>query len=215
MRVAIAKSNCYGPRRPRYRYHQRLVAKMKINGNSIRPGMIIEHKGNLWRAVKSQATQPGKGGAYNQVELKNLRDGSKLNERFRAAQDVERVRLDEKPYQFLYADDEQLTFMDTENYEQVTLNIKVLGEASAFLQDGMEVIIQSYEGEVLYATLPDTVVVSVTETEPVVKGQTAASSFKPAVLANGLRTMVPPHIESGTEIIINTADGSYAERAKN
>ena len=212
MRVAIAKSNCYGPRR---HYHKQLIAKMKINGNSIRPGMIIEHKGNLWRAVKSQATQPGKGGAYNQVELKNLRDGSKLNERFRAAQDVERVRLDEKPYQFLYADDEQLTFMDTENYEQVTLNIKVLGEASAFLQDGMEVIIQSYEGEVLYATLPDTVVVSVTETEPVVKGQTAASSFKPAVLANGLRTMVPPHIESGTEIIINTADGSYAERAKN
>ncbi len=215
MRVAIAKSNCYGPRRLRRHYYIQLVTKMKINGNSIRPGMIIEHKGNLWRAVKSQSTQPGKGGAYNQVELKNLRDGSKLNERFRAAQDVERVRLEEKPYQFLYADDEQLTFMDTENYEQVTLNIKVLGEASAFLQDGMEVIIQSYEGEVLYATLPDTVVVSVTETEPVVKGQTAASSFKPAVLANGLRTMVPPHIESGTEIIVNTADGSYVERAKN
>ena len=175
---------------------------MKINGNSIRSGMIIEHKGQIWRAVKSQTTQPGKGGAYNQVELKNLRDGSKLNERFRAAQDVERVRLEEKPYQFLYAEGEQLTFMDTENYEQVTLN-------------GMEVMIQSYEGEVLDATLPDTVIVSVAETEPVVKGQTATSSFKPAVLENGLRIMVPSHIESGTHIIVNTVDGSYAERAKN
>ena len=188
---------------------------MKINGNSIRSGMIIEHKGQIWRAVKSQTTQPGKGGAYNQVELKNLRDGSKLNERFRAAQDVERVRLEEKPYQFLYAEDEQLTFMDTENYEQVTLNLGVIGQASTFLQDGMEVMIQSYEGEVLDATLPDTVILSVAETEPVVKGQTATSSFKPAVLENGLRTMVPSHIESGTHIIVNTVDGSYAERAKN
>lgn len=187
---------------------------MKINGNSIRSGMIIEHKGHIWRAVKSQATQPGKGGAYNQVELKNLRDGTKLNERFRAAEDVERVRLEEKPHQFLYADGEQLTFMDTETYEQVTLNLDIIGPSSSFLQDGMEVLIQSYEGEVLDATLPDTVVLSVTETEPVVKGQTAASSFKPAVLENGLRTMVPPHIETGTQIIVNTSDGSYAERAK-
>ena len=187
---------------------------MKINGNSIRPGMIIEHKGQLWRAVKSQATQPGKGGAYNQVELRNLRDGSKLNERFRSAQDVQRVRLEEKPYQFLYADDSLLTFMDTESYEQVTLSIDIIGEGSAFLQDGMEVIIQSFEGEPLDAALPDTVIVSVAETEPVVKGQTAASSYKPAVLENGLRIMVPPHIESGTNIIVNTADGSYAERAK-
>ena len=104
--------------------------------------------------------------------------------------------------------------MDTETYEQVTLNLDIIGPSSSFLQDGMEVLIQSYEGEVLDATLPDTVVLSVTETEPVVKGQTAASSFKPAVLENGLRTMVPPHIETGTQIIVNTSDGSYAERAK-
>ena len=188
---------------------------MKINGNAIRPGMIIEHKEQLWRVVKSQSTQPGKGGAYNQVELKNLRDGSKLNERFRSAQGAERVRLEEKPYQFLFADGSFLTFMDIENYEQVTLNVDIIGEGSAFLQEGMEVIIQSFEGEALDATLPDTVVLSVVETEPVVKGQTAASSYKPAVLDNGLRIMVPPHIESGTNIIVNTADSSYAERAKN
>ncbi len=187
---------------------------MKINGNAVRPGMVIEHKGQLWRAVKSQQTQPGKGGAYNQVELKNLRDGTKLNERFRSSENVERVRLDEKHYQFLYADGDLLTFMDGETFEQITLDAKMVGEARAFLQDGMEVHVQSHEGEVMSVMLPDTVVMAVTETEPVVKGQTAASSFKPAMVENGVRVMVPPHIEIGTRVVVNTADGSYVERAK-
>ena len=187
---------------------------MKINGNAIRPGNVIEHKNRLWRAVKIQHTQPGKGGAYLQVELKDIRDGTKLNERFRASEDVERVRLDQKPYQFLFADGDMLTFMDTETYDQVTLNSDLVGEPAVFLQDGMEVTIESYENDPISVILPDSVVMEVVEADPVVKGQTAASSYKPAVLENGSRVLVPPHIERGTRIVVNTADGSYVERAK-
>ncbi len=187
---------------------------MKINGNAIRPGNVIEHKGRLWRAVKTQHTQPGKGGAYLQVELKDLRDGTKLNERFRASEDVERVRLDQKEYQYLYADGDLLTFMDQETYEQVTLNSDLVGEPAQFLQDGMVVTIESYEGDPISVLLPDSVVMEVVEADPVVKGQTASSSYKPGSLENGVRIMVHPHIEAGTRVVVNTADGSYMERAK-
>ena len=187
---------------------------MKINGNAIRPGNVIEHKGRLWRAVRIQHTQPGKGGAYLQVELRDIRDGTKLNERFRSSESVERVRLDQKPYQFLYADGDMLTFMDNETYEQVTLNKDLLGEPVQFLQESMDVTIESYEGEMISAMLPDTVVMAVVEADAVVKGQTASSSYKPAIVENGIRVMVPPHIEAGTRIVINTSDGSYVERAK-
>jgi elongation factor P len=187
---------------------------MKISGNAIRPGMVIEHKGRLWVAAKIQRTQPGKGGAYLQVELKDIRDGTKLVERFRSAESVERARLDEKEYQFLYAENDMLTFMDTETYEQITLNRELVGEPAAFLQDGMTVTVTSYEGAPLGVKLPDTVAMTVVETEPVVRGQTAASSFKPAKLENGMRIMVPPHIEVGTRVVVNTADGAYVERAK-
>jgi elongation factor P len=187
---------------------------MKINGNAVRPGMVIEHKGGLWRVVRNQATQPGKGGAYNQVELRNLRDGTKLNERFRAAESVERAYLEQKKYQYLYADDSLLTLMDTDSFEQILVNADLVEEGRDFLQEGMEVEVESFEGEPIGVRLPDTVVMAVADTEPVVKGQTAASSFKPAVLENGVRTMVPPHIEVGTRVVVNTADGSYAERAK-
>ena len=187
---------------------------MKINGNAIRPGNIIEHKNRLWRAVRIQHTQPGKGGAYLQVELRDIRDGTKLNERFRASEDVERVRLDQKDYQYLYAEGDILTFMDTETYEQITLNADLVGEPAAFLQDGMMVTVESYEGEPISVELPETVVMEVVEADPVVKGQTAASSYKPAKLENGVRTMVPPHIETGTRVVVNTADASYVERAR-
>ena len=187
---------------------------MKINGNAIRPGNVIEHKSRLWRAVRIQHTQPGKGGAYLQVELKDIRDGTKLNERFRSSESVERVRLDQKPYQFLFADGEMLTFMDNESYEQMTPNQDLVGEPIRFLQDGMEVTIESYEGEPISVMLPDTVAMEITEADPVVKGQTASSSYKPAVLENGVKTMVPPHIEAGTRVVVNTADASYVERAK-
>ncbi len=188
---------------------------MKINGNAIRPGMVIEHQGRLWRAVKIQHTQPGKGGAYLQVELKDIRSGTKLNERFRSSETIERARLDQKPYQFLYADGDMYTFMDNENYEQVTVNIDMIGEdAVRFLQENMEVTIESHEGSLLGVRLPDTVALEVTEADAVVKGQTASSSYKPAVLENGVKTLVPPHISAGTRIVINTADASYVERAK-
>ncbi len=188
---------------------------MKIDGNAIRPGMIIEHQGRLWRATRIQHTQPGKGGAYLQVELKDIRDGTKLNERFRSSEKVERVRLEQKDYQFLYAEGEMYTFMDTESYEQISLSAEAVGEDQVpFLQDGMQVLIESYEGEPLGVELPATVILEVVEADAVVKGQTASSSYKPAILENGVKILVPPHIGAGTRIVVNTVDITYVERAK-
>ena len=177
--------------------------------------MVIEHQGSLWRAVKIQHTQPGKGGAYLQVELKDIRTGTKLNERFRSSETVERARLDQKKHQFLYADGTMLTFMDNETFDQITLDKDLLGEDQIpFLQDNMTVTIESHEGNPIGVQLPDTVSLAVTEADAVIKGQTASSSYKPAMLENGIRCMVPPHIEAGTRIVVNTSDGSYVERAK-
>ena len=187
---------------------------MKINGNSIKPGNIIEHQGRLWRAVKTQHTQPGKGGAYLQVELKDIRDGTKLNERLRSSETVERVRLDEDPYQFLFASGDEYTFMDQNTFEQIGLNADLIGEPAVFLQEGMVVTLESYEGSPISVELPETVTMRIVEADAVVKGQTASSSYKPAKLENGVRVMVPPHIESGTRIVVNTADATYVERAK-
>lgn len=186
---------------------------MKINGNEIRPGNVIEHKGGLWAAVKIQAVKPGKGGAFNQVELKNLIDGSKLNERFRASETVERVRLEQKDYQFLYAEGDMLTFMDLTDYDQIQLPTDFLGDRAAFLQDGMQVVVNSHEGKPIGVDLPSQVTLEVAEAEPVVKGQTAASSNKPAVLENGMRVMVPPFVEVGEKIVIDTSELTYIKRA--
>jgi elongation factor P len=187
---------------------------MKMNGNAIRPGNVIEHQGRLWRAVKIAHTQPGKGGAYLQVELRDVRDGTKLNERFRSSETVERVRLDETTYQFLFSSGDDYTFMDTETYEQISLMGELIGEPADFLQDGMMVTVQSYEDSPISVELPDTVIMEVTEADAVVKGQTASSSYKPALVENGRRVMVPPHIAAGTRIVVNTGDGTYVERAK-
>ena len=186
---------------------------MKINGNEIRPGNILEHNGGLWAAVKVQHVKPGKGGAFAQVELRNLRNGSKLNERFRSADKVERVRLEQKDQQFLYEQDNMLVFMDAETYEQIELSVELLGERRPFLQDGMTVVIEYYESEALNVTLPEKVVCKIAETEPVVKGQTAANSFKPAVLDNGLRIMVPPFIAEGEDVEVMTENFEYSGRA--
>jgi len=187
---------------------------VKINGNSIRIGNVIEFEGRLWVAVKTQHTQPGKGGAYMQVELKNLVDGTKKNERFRSSEQVERVYLDQFPYQYLYEEGDNLVFMDQANFEQITLSKDFVGDAAAFLQDGMVVDVSSYEGKPLSVQLPDTVILTITEADPVIKGQTASSSYKPAKLENGLKIMVPPHIESGMRVVVNTEDATYVERAK-
>ena len=180
---------------------------MKIDGNAIRPGYVLEHKDRLWMVVKAEHVKPGKGPAYQQVELKDLIDGTKLNERFRASETVERVRLEEKEFQFLYEEDEQLNLMDQETFEQMTIEKDLLGDSLPFLQEGMALTVQTYEGRPLMVQLPETAVLEVVEADPVVKGQTAAASYKPAVLENGVRIMVPPHIEAGTRVVVNIAGG--------
>ncbi|MGO4852703.1 elongation factor P [Phaeovulum sp. W22_SRMD_FR3] len=185
----------------------------KINGNEIRPGNILEHDNGLWAAVKVNHVKPGKGGAFAQVELKNLRDGRKLNERFRSEDKVERVRLDQKDQQFLYETDGKLVFMDSETYEQTELDADLLGDRRPFLQDGMMATIEYFGEEALTVSLPQKVTCTVVETEPVVKGQTAANSYKPAILDNGVRIMVPPFIGTDEKIIVNTEMFEYSERA--
>ena len=186
---------------------------MKINGNEIRPGNVIRHNDSLWVAVKLQHVKPGKGGAFAQVELKNLLNGSKLNERFRSSETVERVRLEQSDYQFLFEADGMLTFMNTENYEQIELDADFVGDRKAFLQDGMMVVVESFEDKPIGVRLPDQVTLEVRETEPVVKGQTAASSNKPAMLENDVRIMVPPFVEAGDMIVVNTEELTYLKRA--
>ena len=186
---------------------------MKMNGNEIKPGNIIKHQDTLWVAVKCNAVKPGKGGAFNQVELKNLLDGRKLNERLRAAETVERVRLEQKKHTFLYADGDMLVFMNGETYEQINLQAEFIGDRAVFLNDGMEVDVDFYEDKAISVSLPEQVILEVQDTEPVVKGQTAANSYKPATLENGVRTTVPPFINTGERLIINTEDGSYVKRA--
>lgn len=187
---------------------------MKIDGVSIRIGNVLEHKGQLWVVVKTQHVKPGKGGAFNQVEMKDIRHGTKLNERFRSNESVERVRLDQKDYQYLYEDGDNLVFMDQESFEQIELAKTMLDDRLPFIEEGMQVVVESYEGEAISITLPDQVTLEVSETEPVVKGQTAASSNKPATLSNGVRVMVPPFINQGDRIIVTTNDVTYIERAK-
>jgi elongation factor P len=185
----------------------------KINGNEIRPGNVLEHDNGLWAAVKVSHVKPGKGGAFAQVELKNLRDGRKLNERFRSEDKVERVRLDQKDQQFLYEADGRLVFMDNETFEQTELDADLLGERRPFLQDGMIATVEYYGDEALSMQLPQKVVCKVVDTEPVVKGQTAANSYKPAILDNGVRIMVPPFIAQDEDIIVHTELMEYSERA--
>ena len=187
---------------------------MKINGNEIKPGNVVEHKNGLWVAVKTNAVKPGKGGAFNQVELKNLIDGTKLNERFRASETVEKVRLEQKDFQYLYAEGDMLVFMDTATYEQLELQADFVGERAAFLQDGMQVKVEMYEEKPIGIALPDTVVLEIIEADPVVKGQTATSSYKPAKMENGVRVMVPPFIEAGEKIVVDTNEITYIRRAE-
>jgi elongation factor P len=186
----------------------------RVAGNEVRPGMVIEHNGQLWSVVKTVSVKPGKGGTYNQVELKNILNGGKLNERFRAAEVVEEVQLDRRDFQFLYASGDMLTFMDLESYDQIELHEDFVGDRVQFLQDGMKVVVQLYEGRPIGISLPQHVTLRVTEADPVLKGQTAASSYKSATLENGIRTQVPPFIEAGTRVIVSTDDGSYVKRAE-
>ena len=185
----------------------------KINGNEIRPGMVIEYDNTLWAAVKTMAVKPGKGPAYNQVELKNLIDGRKLNNRFGADERVERTRLEQKDFQFLYRQGDSLVFMNSDTYDQIELAEEFVGERAAFLQDGMLVTVEMHDERPIGIKLPDQVVLEVTEADPVVRGQTAASSYKPARLENGLRVMVPPFITTGERVVVDTNQVTYIRRA--
>ena len=193
---------------------RKVIKLMRINGNAVKPGMIVEHKGELWTVTKSQSVKPGKGGAFNQVEMKNIKTNSKLNERFRASEEVERVRVDEETYQYLYQQDGKLILMNTTSFEQIELDKEFAGAKLVLLSENDEVIIEMYNEKPIGIQLPKTLPFIVKDTEAVVKGQTAASSNKPAVLENGLRVMVPPFIEQGEKIIINTEDLSYSKRVE-
>lgn len=186
---------------------------MKISGVDIRPGNILEHEGGIWKVAKIQHTQPGKGGAFMQVEMKNLEDGRKTNIRYRSADTVEKVRLDTKDFQFLFADGDDYVFMDQETYDQITIAAKLLGDEAAFLQDGMQVTLELYDERPISVQLPDTIEATIVEADAVVKGQTASSSYKPAILDNGVRVMVPPHISSGTRIIVDVYAKEYVRKA--
>ena len=186
---------------------------MKISGVDIRPGNILEYERGIWKVAKIQHTQPGKGGAYMQVEMKNLQDGRKTNVRFRSADTIERVRLDTKDFQYLYADGDMLVFMDQDTYDQIQLAADLIGDAAAFLEDGMEVTLEMWEDRPISVQLPEQVEATIVEADAVVKGQTASSSYKPAVLENGVRVMVPPHIESGTRIVVDVYERSYVSKA--
>ncbi|MFC4255963.1 elongation factor P [Altererythrobacter xixiisoli] len=186
---------------------------MKISGVDIRPGNILEYEGGIWKVAKIQHTQPGKGGAYMQVEMKNLQDGRKTNVRFRSADTIERVRLDTKDFQYLYAEGDMLVFMDKDTYDQIQLPTDLIGDAAAFLEDGMEVMLEMWEEKPISVQLPEQVEAVIVEADAVVKGQTASSSYKPAVLENGVRVMVPPHIESGTRIVVDVYERSYVGKA--
>jgi elongation factor P len=186
----------------------------KISGNEIRPGTMLDYDGGLWIAVKTQKVKPGKGGAYNQVELKNVTNGTKLNQRFRSDETVEEIYLEKKDFQFLYASGDMLTFMDMETYDQIELATEFVGDQAQFLQDGMKTLVQMYDGKPIGIALPLQVTLEVTEADPVLKGGTAAPSYKSATLENGMKIQVPPFIDAGTKVIVSTEDGSYIRRAE-
>lgn len=188
---------------------------MKVNANSIRMGNVLEHNGKLYIIIKPpEHTMPGKGGAFVQVSMKDIKTGTKVNERFRSSEDVERVRLDQKDHQFLYMDDDYIYLMDNESYEQIQVDKEILDDKALYLQDGMIVTVEMHENSPIKIALPSTVNLVVAETEPVVKGQTASASYKPAVLENGLRIMVPPFVDPGTKVVVRTEDDTYMERCK-
>jgi elongation factor P len=187
---------------------------MKILGNEIKPGMIIEHKNDLWSVLKAQHVKPGKGGAFNQVELKSVKKGTKLNERFRSSDTVERAHLDDKKFNFLYEDENSCHFMDQIDFEQIQINKSLLGEKSKLLKENMEVNVQFYEDQALSVDLPSSVELLIETTDAAIKGQTASSSYKPATLENGINITVPPFINSGDKIVLDTRNLEYIKKVK-
>ena len=187
---------------------------MKVDANELRNGHVIVFQDKLWVVTGTQHTQPGKGGAYIQTEMKCMKDGTKRSERFRSSEEVERAWLEEKPMQFLYNEGTKCVCMDPVSYEQIEIPHSHLNGESAFLEDGMVLTVVLYEGMAIAAKLPAQVTLALAECDLSLKGQTATSSYKPAKLTNGLKVMVPQHLEVGMKIVVNTEDCTYAEKAK-
>jgi elongation factor P len=187
---------------------------MKQQANLIRAGQVLEHDGNRWTVLKQQIITPGKGGAFIQVEMRNLKTGNKTNERWRTADTVERLQTEDKEYTYSYADGTNLVLMDPETFEERHIPADLLGDALPFLQDQMTLTVDLVEGEPVGVHLPVSVILEVVEADPVVKGQTASSSYKPAKMSNGVKVMVPPFIEAGERIVVRIEDATYMERSK-
>ncbi|MCE6949829.1 elongation factor P [Cereibacter sphaeroides] len=187
---------------------------MKVIASSLRKGNVVDIDGRLYVVLTAQNFHPGKGTPVTQVDMRRISDGTKVSERWKTTEQVERATVDEREYDYLYEDGEGYHFMEPESYDQVVVSPDVVGDGKVFLTEGMRVYLQTHNDVAISIEFPQKVTVEITETEPVVKGQTASSSYKPAMCTNGLRVMVPPHISAGTRIVINTEDLSYVERAK-
>ena len=187
---------------------------VKVIASSLRKGQVVDQDGKLYVVLTAENIHPGKGASVTQVDMRRITDGVKVSERWRTTEMVEKADVDEREYQFLYHDGEGYHFMEPTTYDQIAVPEDVIGDQKAFLQDGMKVYMKTFEGVALSIELPARVTLEITETEPVVKGQTASSSFKTAILSNGVKTMVPPHIGVGTRVVVMTEDASYVERAK-
>jgi elongation factor P len=187
---------------------------VSVIASSVRKGNVIEKDGKLYVVIRAENIHPGKGTPVTHLEMRRISDGVKTQERFKTTESVEKAFIDESKYNYLYKDDGNYVFMEPNNFEQISVPGDVLGDSAAFLAENMEVLLSQYNGVPISVELPARVVLEVVDTEPVVKGQTASSSFKPAVLSNGARTMVPPHINKGTRVVVQTEDGAYLERAK-
>ncbi len=187
---------------------------VKVIASSLRKGNVVDKDGKLYVVLAAENIHPGKGTPVTQLDMRRISDGVKVSERYRTTEQVERAYVEDRPHSFLYSDDEGFHFMNIETYEQVAASEEVVGDFAPYLIEGMEVQVSQHNGVPIALTLPQRATFEVVDTEPVTKGQTASSSYKPAVLSNGVRTTVPPHISAGTRIVVMTADGSYVERAK-
>ena len=187
---------------------------MKVIASQIRKGNVVEVDSQLYVVLTAENFHPGKGTPTTQIDMRRISDGTKVSQRYKTTEQVERAFIEQTDFQYLYEDGDGYTFMNNETYDQVTVPKDVIGDQAAYLQEGMTVKVSLYEGNPVSIEIPQRVTLEVVETEPAMKGQTAASSYKPAVLSNGVKTTVPPHINPGTRVVIMTADGSYAERAK-
>jgi elongation factor P len=187
---------------------------VKVIASSLRKGAVVDIDGKLYVVLSAENIHPGKGTPVTQLNMRRISDGVKIAERYRTTEQVERAFVDDRNHTFLYQDGEGFHFMNPENFDQLVASAEVIGDAAAFLQEGMTVVLSTHEGVPIAIELPRTVTVEIAETEPSVKGQTASSSYKPAILTNGVRIMVPPYIAAGTRVVILTEDGSYQERAK-